>query len=208
VLAGLAAAALALATVACTGMIYASLKPIPRWANGWTVPVYLLLALMTGALLLNALLQLFDGAAVPVAGWLALAAIALAALIKWGYWRHIDAAPPMSTAETATGLGHLGKVRLLEPPHSGENYLLREMGFRLARKHAARLRRLTWWLGFALPFVLSLAALAPGLLPAWLIAAAATIAAASALVGVLIERWLFFAEAQHAVMLYYGAARV
>ena len=32
----------------------------------------------------------------------------------------------------------------------------------------------------------------------------AVLAAASALLGVLIERWLFFAEARHTVTLYYG----
>jgi DMSO reductase anchor subunit len=26
--------------------------------------------------------------------------------------------------------------------------------------------------------------------------------------GLVVERWLFFAEAKHTVMLYYGAARV
>ena len=34
------------------------------------------------------------------------------------------------------------QVRLVEPPHHGENYLLKEMGFRVARKHAAKLRRI------------------------------------------------------------------
>jgi DMSO reductase anchor subunit len=33
-------------------------------------------------------------------------------------------------------------------------------------------------------------------------------AALSASLGVLIERWLFFAEAKHTVTLYYGARRV
>ena len=33
----------------------------------------------------------------------------------------------------------------------------------------------------------------------------AALAAASATLGVVIERWLFFAEAEHVAMLYYGA---
>ena len=40
-------------------MIYASLKPIQRWHNGYVVPCYLLLGVMTGALWLNALAHLF-----------------------------------------------------------------------------------------------------------------------------------------------------
>src|SRR5215470_12441239 len=56
---GLIAAAWAVITVYCTAMIYASLKPIQRWHNGYVVPCYLLLAVMTGALWFNALAHLF-----------------------------------------------------------------------------------------------------------------------------------------------------
>jgi DMSO reductase anchor subunit len=38
--------------------------------------------------------------------------------------------------------------------------------------------------------------------------AAAALAAVCVSFGVIIERWLFFAEAQHKVMLYYGADRI
>ncbi|MBX6323627.1 MAG: dimethyl sulfoxide reductase anchor subunit, partial [Rhodospirillaceae bacterium] len=91
-LAGLAGAVTAVATIGCTGMIYASLKAVPRWANHWTVPNYLLLGLMTGALCLHALLRLFAAPSAAVAG-LALAAVALAAAAKLLYWRHLAAAP-------------------------------------------------------------------------------------------------------------------
>ena len=45
---GLLLAVLALATVACTAMIYASLAPIPAWRHPLVLPVYLLFALLTG----------------------------------------------------------------------------------------------------------------------------------------------------------------
>src|SRR5258708_389819 len=138
---GLATFFLSLATIACTAMIYASLKPIPRWSNGWTLPVYLMLGLMTGALWLDALALAF-GVGDPLQAGIALGLILLAAAVKFGYWHHIDSARPRSTAESATGLGALGKVRLFEAPHSSENYLMREMGFRIARKHATKLRRI------------------------------------------------------------------
>jgi DMSO reductase anchor subunit len=38
-------------------------------------------------------------------------------------------------------------------------------------------------------------------------AVSATLAALSALIAAVVERWLFFAEAQHVVTLYYGAER-
>ena len=197
---GVLSACGAVVTVFCTAMIYRSLKPVQRWHNGWVLPNYLALGLMNGALWLSLLLQVFD-AARPETSWLAVAAVALAAVLKLGYWRFIDTTASTSTAGSATGLGALGTVRLFEAPHTSENYLLKEMGFRIARKHAAKLRRIALVLGFVVPFLLSLVPFAASGWPAIL---ATLLAAVLATVGVLVERWLFFAEARHAVTLYYG----
>jgi DMSO reductase anchor subunit len=162
---------------------------------------------MNGLLWLAAVLQSFGappelGGLVPV---LVLLAVALAAVLKFSYWRFIDDAPATSTAGSATGLGRLGTVRLFEAPHTSENYLLKEMGFSIARKHAAKLRRIAIGLGFGLPFLLSLV---PLLAPGWPSIVAALAAAILGTAGVFVERWLFFAEARHAVTLYYGKAAV
>lgn len=201
VLAALALALAALACVHCTGMIYRSLKPVHQWCNPHVVPVYHVLALMTGATLLNALLHAW-GDPSRLVGVLAIAAAGSGAVLKRRYWRFVDSSPAASTPGTATGLVGAGPVRLLEPPHTGSNYLMREMGFKVARKHAAKLRRLALGAGFAAPLALLLAAL---VLPGPAATAAAILAALSAIVGVLAERWLFFAEAKHTVTLYYGA---
>ena len=199
-LAGLVTAAMCVVTVVCTGMIYASLKPIRRWNNRWVVPNYLALSLMTGGVLLAALLAVF-GQALPALTWLVQAVIVAAWLLKRGYWRFIDTEQGSATVESATGLGGLGKVRLLEPPNTSENYLQREMGYRIARKHVAKLRRLALVFAFAIPLVLMLvSALVPGL-----DAVAAVLVVPCMALGVVVERWLFFAEARHAVTLYYGA---
>ena len=190
-------AAMTVVTVACTAMIYASLKPIRQWSNRWTVPVYLLLAAATGALLLVDLTLAF-GAFRPAFGWLGLALLALAAVVKLGYWRAIDGQAPRSTLASATGLSSYGTVRLLESPHTEENFVLREMGFRIARKHAAKLRRFVIAALFATPMLLMLwATLASSPF-------AAGLATLSAAAGVGAERWLFFAEATHVSTLYYG----
>jgi sulfite dehydrogenase (quinone) subunit SoeC len=198
---GLLAAALAAMTVYCTGMIYASLKPVHQWHNAHVVPVYLALALMTGALWLNALLQLWSQPGVAAAATAA-CAIPLAAWMKERFWRFIDGTAARATPETAIGLPGRGKVRALDFPHTGANYLLREMGFAIARKHALKLRRTALGLGFAAPLVLTLLA---ALVPGPIAIPASLLAAASAMAGVLVERWLFFAEAKHTVSLYYGA---
>lgn len=198
---GVLGAVLALLTVYCTGMIYASLKTIRQWHNDWVAPVYLVLAMATGSLWLNALAGAF-GQARPLFAWLAVTGLALGLLAKLGYWRTIDTEAQTLTPGAATGLGRLGAVRQWEGPHTQENYVQREMGFRVARRHARRLRRFALLAGFAAPLVLTLLALALGG-PAGVVFA--VVALGGAMAGTLVERWLFFAEAQHVATLYYGA---
>ena len=204
---GVISAVWAAITVYCTGMIYASLKPIHCWNNGYVAPLYLLLALMTGAAWLDALLFLFGSGSLWATGITA-AILAVTWLTKLAYWRFIDSSRSESSAETATGLGHLGKVRLLDAPHTEENYLMREMGFRVARRHALALRTVATLLALLIPLILTVlagAALTGDL--AWLGTLLTILAALSTTAGVLTERWLFFAEAKHTVTLYYGAGR-
>ena len=89
-------------------------------------------------------------------------------------------------------------MRLFEAPHTGRNYLLNEMGFSVARRHAMKLRVMALLLGAFIPLALTLVASAGGL-PTL----ALSLGALSLLAGLLIERWLFFAEARHAVMAFY-----
>ena len=200
-LAGLLGALAAAVTVYCTAMIYASLTTIRQWHDPWVAPAYLVLALASGALLLALLTALFGGAQ-PLLLSLACFALALGAVVKAGYWRSIDRAPRDLTPAQAIGLAAFGKVRQFDPPHTQANYVMREMGFQVARKHALKLRRIALIAGFLLPFVLVLLALAAG---GWLAALALLLAVLSGALGLAVERWLFFAEAQHVVTLYYGA---
>jgi DMSO reductase anchor subunit len=204
VLLGLVCVVLAAITVYCTAMIYAALKTVHQWHNQWVVPNYLALAVMTGAVWLNALLRLWGSPSATVA-IVAVVSIPLAAWFKEHYWAFIDASRASSNPQTATGLSGRGKVRTLDFPHTEENYLLKEMGFKVARKHALKLRRLTLSMGFAAPLVLLLIA---AVMPNAIATAAAALAALAAMAGVLVERWLFFAEARHTVTLYYGATEV
>ncbi len=189
----------ALVTVFTTGMIYASLKPIPEWHNRFTTAGYLIFSLMTGAVLLNMTLRLFGEDARPVAVCAALA-IFIGWIWKAATWRHNDALTSPVTLNSATGLKG-GTVRSIEWPHTQENYVLKDMGYRVARKHAAKLRLLVHVLAFALP----LAAIVVALLSGGVVAVAASIAAVFLqALGMLVERWLFFAEARHVAAFYYG----
>jgi DMSO reductase anchor subunit len=189
-------------------MIYASLRTVPRWHGPWTVPNYAALALAGGALWLNALAHLF-GLASGILAALTAACVVAAGTLRWVSWGRLDRAAPRLTSGDATGLGRYGRVRLLDAPHTEENYLLREMGFVVARKHALKLRRFAGLAAFAVPLVLTLLAAAAAAASAtWLASLLAVAAALSASLGVLVERWLFFAEAKHTVSLYYGAPAV
>jgi DMSO reductase anchor subunit len=185
---GYVAAAMAVVTVICTGMIYASLKPIRQWHDPLVLPIYLLAAAFSGGACLAGVAMFWHGSVALTEVSLVLAALTAAA--KIAYWRRIDAGAGMLTPADATGLRKLGTVRMLDPPNTEENYLLREMGYRVGRKHAAKLRVIAVLLGFIVPIVML-----PFVPP---------IAALCALGGMLVERWLFFAEATHTVTLYYG----
>lgn len=174
----------ALGTVFTTSMIYAQLSTVPRWKH-WTTPaLFLSLSLGGGALLSGnitaAIVLLLIAAALQIFAW----AIGDTRLSASG-----------TSIETATGLGTIGKVRAFEPPHTGTNYLLREFVHIVGRKHATQLRIIALILGFAVP----LALLALGITHL-----AAVLAVLSHIAGVLCLRWLFFAQAEHVVGLYYG----
>ena len=173
-----------LATIFTTSMIYAQLKTVPRW-NHWSTPaLFVALSLGGGALLSGnfeiAILLLLASGALQIFAWMS------------GDGRFKASG---TTMESATGLGHIGSVRAFEPPHTGTNYLMREFIHVVGRKHAMQLRVISMLLGFVVPIALLL-----GSFNHWL----ALIAVASHVVGVITLRWLFFAQAEHVVGLYYG----
>ncbi|SPJ24217.1 dimethyl sulfoxide reductase anchor subunit family protein [Palleronia abyssalis] len=176
---GLPTALLAIATITATAMIYAQLKTVPRWHH-WSTPALFLAHAATAGTLLA-------GHRLPAAILLVLTAAA-----QFAAWKAGDARTGPTTRESATGLGP--KVRPFEAPHTGESYLTREMVFVVGRKHRLRLRSI----GLAAAYLAPLAFLA--IPPAPL---ALPLAALTHLGGTLVIRWLFFAEAEHTLALYY-----
>jgi DMSO reductase anchor subunit len=218
-LAALGVALLAWAVLVSTAMIYASLKPIRQWHSAWTPVNYLLLGHWSGAVLLLGLARV-HAAHERSFGWLA-GGLGVAALIaKIGQWRSITAgARDAPTLERAIGVPAypnkypneyanegvrppgmtVARARLFDVGHSHGTFLTDEFGFVLARRHAVALRIAALTAGFGVP-------------AAWIVSGAASASAACfaaivCLAGLLAERWLFFAEAQHTVRLYHGAPR-
>ena len=199
-LTGLVTALCAVSTLFATGMIYATLRTIRQWHQPLTAPIYIALGLASGAVLLNLLLRIFEEYD-PWPALLALVCLLVAAAMKWSYWQRIDGEAREYKIGAATGLGGLGQVRQLEPPHTGPNFIMREMGYQIARKHAEKLRQLVLLLAFAVPIVGTLLTLVPTTAAE---IGGALLAVLSMAVGLVVERWLFFAEAEHVSMLYYG----
>lgn len=191
----------ALLTVWCTSMIYNSLTTIRAWNDQIVPPVYIALALATGGILFCGLTTLMDNLGAG-AIWAALVAIIAGWILKVLYWSRLDGRKLTLTTADAIGLPKLGRVRPIESPHSQANFVMREMGYTVGRRHADRLRTYTVIGLFVIPALCCLALLA---LPTGFAPLFGLIAILSAAAGVLTERWLFFAEAQHVVSLYYGA---
>ena len=181
---GVAGAIMSIVTVFTTSMIYAQLKSIPRWNTKLTPAYFLSLSLAGGALLAGQIkfcLLLF----------------LISGIIQLLVWIKGDRALALSgtTIETGTGLGTIGQVRAFEPPHTGTNYLLKEFVHIVGRKHSAKLRMIALILMIGTPILLL------SLSFSYFLAALSVI---SHIAGLFISRWLFFAEAEHVVGLYYG----
>jgi len=201
-------------TLLCTAMIYASLKPIRQW-HTWRVPLnYLLLGHASGALLVAGIVR---GAGHPAGTLIAIACALLiaAAAAKIDYWRYIASDAGVTTIERAIGVAEgvhgapvpgrnapatsVMAARLFDTGHARGTFLTREF---LVNVGLRRRRRLQWvmWVG---AFVLPLLWLTVGL-PRW---PGALLAVAACIIGLLAERWLFFADARHTVRLFHGDSR-
>ncbi|MEN9011452.1 MAG: DmsC/YnfH family molybdoenzyme membrane anchor subunit [Yoonia sp.] len=174
----------ALLTVFTTSMIYAQLNTVPRWKH-WTTPALFLVLSIGGGALLSGRVSI----AIPL--------LIIAGALQAFAWLHGDGRFNASgtTMASATGLGDIGTVRAFEPPHTGTNYLMKEFIHVVGRKHAMNIRIIALVLGFVIPVLLLLTGVGHVL---------AAVAVLSHIAGVIALRWLFFAQAEHVVGLYYG----
>lgn len=194
---GILSSVLAAATIYSTAMIYAQIRAVPRW-NLTPTPLLFVVVAFAGGLLASQSIGVLTGG--PVNVWLVFAALLIAAACA-NWWNskagEIRRSSTGASMETATGLGGIGKVRLFEAPHTGSNYLLDEMAYKVGRYRANQLRKIGFVAGFILPILLTLMALFLG--SGWLL-----LALVLHVVGMIALRWLFFAEAEHVQAFYYG----
>ena len=190
---------LALVTLFTTSMIYASLKTIRQWHTPMVPALFMAYALISGGLLFLAVSALFVVLKPQLlAVVMGLVIITLALKLVYFFWQ---GKPQGATIQTATGFSQ-ASVRLLDAGHSAPTFLNREFGYQIAADQLFRLRIVMTLVTFIVPLGLvywvSGGAVRIELLGlAWVIMMA----------GLLLERWLFFAEARHVVRLYQGEQR-
>ena len=185
---GLIASGMCLLTIFSTAMIYTQMKTVPRWNMKVTPVLFLLYGTVGGSIILNnGLLSFF-------------LFLILGSVQIWTWKMGDQQFKRSSNIITATGLSTKDKyIRMLEPPHTGSNYLLKEMVNIVAQKHIYKLRWISLCLLSLLPAILCLLTTTANINYFTFLAVICVIN----LIGTLISRWLFFSEAEHVVGLYY-----
>ena len=188
---------LCLALFLCTGMIYACLKFLQEWHTPLTVINYLLFGTASGLMLATAYAAFVEPGLVRFfAAWAA--AFTLAALIGRSASLIRNARlKPRSSLQSAIGVKH---PRIVQSSQGfmGGSFNTREF---FHGASGVMMRSVKWlFLGavFPLPLALLAAGLIGGIAPAWL-----AIAFLVQYAGLLLERWFFFAQANHPQNLYY-----
>ena len=193
---GAAAALVCIALFVCTGMVYASLRFLQEWASPLTLVNYTVLGVASGCTLGTALAALVDPALAAPFGLAAMAFTATGLVTRAMSLARNARLKPRSSLRTAIGIRH-PVIRQRAMGFMGGSFNTREF---FHGKGAPVLRSVKWFFlvaAFGLPALMLLAGPASS---GWLIAAFAI-----QFVGLMAERWFFFAQANHPQNLYYQA---
>ncbi len=198
VLLGILGTLLAFALFVSTAMIYAAVKFLQEWHSPLTVVNYTLLGAASGFTLATALAAWADTGLVPfLAGWaiiLTLLGLAsrIASLVRNARIQ------PKSTLQTAIGVKHPA-IQQKSQGFMGGSFNTREF---FHHRSPGFLRAMKWIFlisAFAIPTLLLALAMAMTVDPTNVLIAAFVIQ----YLGLLAERWFFFAQANHPQNLYY-----
>jgi DMSO reductase anchor subunit len=193
---GAVATLLAFALYLCTGMIYACIRQLQEWATPLTVVNYTLFGLASGFLLAAAFASWRGSALVAFYGGWAIAATSVAfftraaSLVRNARLKH------KSSLQTAIGVRHAKIVQKAQGAMGG-SFNTREFFHGATPRKFAFVKWVFLVLVFPLPLLLAALGLQSG--------GTAILFAAfvSQYLGLLAERWFFFAQANHPQNLYY-----
>ena len=190
---------LCLALFVCTGMIYACMRFLQEWATPLTIVNFVLLGSASGWLIASTLASLTAPEILPLLGKLTFFLIGLALLTRVASLVRNARLVPKSTPQSAIGIRH-AQIKQTAQGAMGGSFNTREFFHGRAPSTLGVVRIVFLLLTFAVPAVL----LGVGL---W--NASPAVLGSAVLVqylGLVLERWYFFADARHPQNLYYQAA--
>ncbi len=181
---GIIASLFSIVTVFTTSMIYAQLRSVPSWNTLLTPFIFILAALVGAAILLRPDYALYG--------------LAVLLVIQFLFWLYRDQTEKNMKTNISTALGFTeeSSIRSFDKAHTNQNYLLNEMVYKIGRKHSRRLRYLSVLFSIFIPVSIML-------LVRFDTYVVGAIVSVIHLLGMYFSRWLFFAEARHAVSFYY-----
>jgi DMSO reductase anchor subunit len=192
---------LAFALFVCTGMIYAAVRFLAEWHTALTPLNYTLMGGASGFTLAAGLAALIEPQRVPfLAGW-AIVLTALAALGRAASLLRNARLKPRSTIQSAIGVKHPVVVQR-SMGFMGGSFNTREFFHGASANWLRAVKPAFLLLAFAVPLLLLVLGRArPPEASATLLLAAFGVQ----YIGLMAERWFFFAQARHPQNLYYQA---
>jgi len=184
----------------CTAKIYQCIRFIQEWSHPTTVINFTLLGLTSGWLLLCTLISLWQSNDNPptsgIMSGIAVVLLFMALNLKIWIWRRNRELRPKSNLASATGIKD-SNLRQISMGLMGGSFNTREFFHHQTDRFIRNLRRI----------ILLCTYIAPMILMSYAVSTPSTLLLSLALLihyfGLLCERWMFFAEANHPQNLYY-----
>jgi DMSO reductase anchor subunit len=195
-LVGAIAKLLCLALFICTGMIYACIKMLQEWASPLTVVNYTLLGTASGFTLATAYAASQGSEQTGFFAGFAVILTLLSLLTRSASLYRNARLRPKSTLETAIGLRH-SQIQQKAQGAMGGSFNTREYFHGASKRRYRNIKWLFLLLVFPLPLLMIYAGLSSSNVA--LLMAAFVVQ----YVGLMFERWFFFAQANHPQNLYY-----
>jgi DMSO reductase anchor subunit len=184
----------------CTAKIYQCIQFIQEWSHPSTLSNFILLGLTSGGLLLELLLIIWNGSSVPLGMSLISGTnfilLFLALNLKLWIWRRNQKLKPKSNLASATGIKG-SNIRQTSMGFMGGSFNTREFFHHQTDRVISNIRKIVLLMAYIGPMILlAFSMSSPNI-------AQIAIALLMHYIGLLAERWMFFAEANHPQNLYY-----
>ena len=183
----------------CTAKIYQCIQFIQEWSHPSTLSNFILLGLTSGGLLLELLFIIWNGSSVPLGMSLISGTnfilLFLALNLKLWIWRRNQKLKPKSNLASATGIKG-NNIRQTSMGFMGGSFNTREFFHHQTDRVISNIRKIILLMAYIGPMILLAFSMnSPNI-------AQIAIALLMHYIGLLAERWMFFAEANHPQNLY------